>query len=185
MSEKSKMLNGELYNPHDPLLVNERHECRILLHKINQLDEEHKKERQRLIRKLLKNKGKNLWIEPPFYCDYGYNIYTGSGVFMNFNCCIIDVMKVSIGDQVLIGPNVQIYTANHPIDVKTRNRWLEYAQPVTIGNNVWVGGAAVICPGVTIGEGAVIAAGAVVSKSIPCNVVVAGNPAKIIKTIHQ
>ena len=185
MSEKNKMLSGQMYNPNDAVLAAERHKARTLFQEINSLDESKKKERNQLLRQLLPNGGKGLWIEPPFYCDYGYNIQTGKSVFFNFNCTILDVMKVDIGNHVLIGPNVQIYTATHPLDAKTRNSWLEFAKPVSIGNNVWIGGNAVICPGVSIGDGAVIGAGAVVTKSVPENVVVAGNPAKIIKEIDN
>ena len=185
MTEKSKMLSGELYNANDKVLVAERHRARILFQKINQLSDDSKKERRQLLYQLLENAGKGLWIEPPFYCDYGYNIHTGKNVFFNFNCIILDVMKVDIGNNVLVGPNVQIYTATHPLDVKTRNTWLEYAKPITIGNDVWIGGGAIIYPGVTIGDGAVIAAGAIVNKDVPANVVVGGNPAKIIKEIDN
>ena len=183
MTEKTKMLSGELYNPNDRELVAERHVARSLFQKINALNEEDKKERKKLLRELIVHAGKGLWIEPPFYCDYGYNIHTGKNVFFNFNCCVLDVMKVEIGDHVLIGPNVQIYTATHPLDAKTRNSWLEFAKPVQIGNNVWIGGGAIICPGVSIGNGTVIGAGSVVTKSFPDNVVIGGNPAKIIKEI--
>ena len=185
VTEKSKMLSGELYNPADPELVSERHKARILFQKINQLSDDSKKERKKLLQQLLKNAGKGLWIEPPFYCDYGYNIHTGKSVFFNFNCVVLDVMRVDIGNHVLIGPNVQIYTATHPLDAKTRNSWLEYAKPITIGNDVWIGGGAIIYPGVRIGDGAVIAAGAIVTKDVPSNVVVGGNPAKIIKEIDN
>jgi maltose O-acetyltransferase len=185
MTEKSKMLSGELYNPNDPVLVAERRQARLLFQRINQLSDNDKKIRNKLIYELLVNAGKGLWLEPPFFCDYGYNIHTGKNVFFNFNCVVLDVMKVEIGDHVLVGPNAQIYTATHPLDAKTRNSWLEYAKPVTIGNNVWIGGGAIICPGVNIGDGAVIAAGAVVTKSVPSNVVVGGNPARIISEIQQ
>jgi maltose O-acetyltransferase len=185
VTEKLKMLSGELYNPNDSVLVSERHRARILFQKINQLSDDSKKERKQLLHQLLENSGKGLWVEPPFYCDYGYNIHTGKNVFFNFNCVILDVMKVEIGDHVLVGPNVQIYTATHPLDAKTRNSWLEYAKPIKIGNDVWIGGGAIIYPGVSIGDGAVIAAGAIVNKDVPANVVVGGNPAKIIKEIDN
>jgi len=185
MTEKTKMLSGELYNPNDRELVAERHKARIGFQKINSLTDEHKKERNKLFRELMPNARKGLWIEPPFYCDYGYNIHTGKHVFFNFNCCILDVMRVDIGNHVLIGPNVQIYTATHPLDAKTRNSLLEFAKPVSIGNDVWIGGGAIICPGVSIGNGVVIGAGAVVTKSVPDNVVIGGNPAKIIKQIDE
>ena len=185
MTEKTKMLAGDLYNPNDRSLVAERHEARIAFQKINSLTDEDKKERNKLLYELMPNARKGLWVEPPFYCDYGYNIHTGKNVFFNFNCCILDVMRVDIGSHVLIGPNVQIYTATHPLDAKTRNTLLEFAKPVSIGNDVWIGGGAIICPGVSIGNGVVIGAGAVVTKSVPDNVVIGGNPAKIIKDIDN
>ena len=182
---KIKNVIRRIYNPNDQVLVSERHRARLLFQKINQLNDDSKKERKKLLYELLENAGKGLWVEPPFYCDYGYNIHTGKNVFFNFNCVILDVMKVEIGDHVLIGPDVQIYTATHPLDAKTRNSWLEYAKPVTIGDDVWIGGGAIIYPGVSIGNGAVIAAGAVVTKSVPANVVMGGNPAKILKEIDN
>lgn len=185
MTEKEKMLAGELYNAADPLLVKERHQARLLTQKINGLNENSKKERNQLLRKLMPEAGKGLWIEPPFYCDYGYNIQTGKNVFFNFNCCVLDVMPVRIGSDVLFGPNVQIYTATHPMEAAARKTWLEFAKPITIGNDVWVGGGAIICPGVSIGNGVVVGAGAVVTRSFPDNVFVGGNPARIIKEIDN
>ena len=185
MTEKEKMLAGELYSPLDPVLTEERERARLLFQKINSLDDTNKKERDKLCYTLLGKAGKNLWIEPPFYCDYGYNISVGYNVFFNYNCCILDVMPVTIGDRVMIAPNVQIYTATHPLNAKERNSGKEFAKPITIGNDVWIGGGAIICPGVTIGNGAVIGAGAVVTKDIPDNVMVGGNPAKIIKHINN
>ncbi len=183
MTEKEKMLSGRLYNPNDKELIAERHFARSIFQKINSIQDDKKKEQNKLFAKLLGQSVKGLWIEPPFYCDYGYNIKVGKNVFMNFNCCILDVMEVKIGNNIMIGPNVQIYTATHPIDAKTRASWLEYAKPVNIGNDVWIGGGAIICPGVNIGNGAVIGAGSVVTKNVPDNVVFAGNPAKFIKNI--
>lgn len=185
MTEKNKMLSGVLYNPNDKILVDERHKARILFQKINVLNDDHIKERRTLIKSLLTNANKGLWIEPPFYCDYGYNIKIGKSVFINFNCCILDAAEVNIGNNVMFAPNVQIYTATHPIDAKTRNSWLEYAKPITIGNDVWLGGGVIVCPGVTIGDGAVIGAGSVVTKDIPKDVVAVGNPAKVIKKIDN
>ncbi len=185
MTEKEKMLSGELYNPMDAVLSKERVDARIKFQRINNLSDKEKKERNKLLKELIGEFDKNFFIEPPFYCDYGYNIKLGKNVFMNFNCCILDVAEVKIGNNVLIGPNVQLYTAVHPIDIKKRNSWLEYAKPISIGNNVWIGGGAIINPGVTIGNGAVIGSGSVVTKDIPENVVVAGNPARIIKTIDN
>jgi len=184
-NEKEKMLLGELYNPNDSELITERHNARLIFRKINNLSENEQKERKKLFNELLGKIGKGFYIEPPFYCDYGYNIKLGNQVFMNFNCCILDVREVNIGNRVMIGPNVQIYTATHPIEAKARATWLEFAKPITIGNDVWIGGAAIICPGVTIGNGAVIGAGSVITKNIPDHVFAAGNPAKIIKNIDQ
>jgi len=185
MTEKEKMLSGKLYNPMDAILSKERHNARIKFQNINSLTDNQKKERNNIFKELLGEFDKNFFIEPPFYCDYGYNIKLGKNVFMNFNCCILDVAEVNIGNNVLIGPNVQIYTANHPIDVKTRNSWLETAKPVNIGHDVWIGGGAIINPGVTIGNGVVVGSGSVVTKDIPNHVMVVGNPARIVKKIDN
>ena len=185
MTEKEKMIAGNLYNPSDDQLTEERHKARLLFQNINNLNENFKTERNKLLYELIPNAGKNLSIEPPFYCDYGYNIKAGHNVFINFNCCILDVCKVTIGDNCMFGPNVQIYTATHPIEFKARNSGLEYAKPITIGNNVWLGGGAIICPGVVLGNNVVVGAGSVVTKSFPDDVFIAGNPAKTIKTINN
>ncbi len=181
MTEKEKMLSGQLYDASDPELAQDRLNARLLFQKINRLGDESVMERNQLLSQLLGKNGEGVWIEPPFYCDYGYNIKVGDKVFMNFNCCLLDVMPITIGDNVLLGPNVQLYTATHPMDAKTRSEWLVYAKPISIGNDVWIGGSAIICPGVTIGNGVVIGTGAVVTKDVPDDVFVAGNPAKIIK----
>jgi maltose O-acetyltransferase len=183
MTEKEKMLSGQFYDAHDPELLEERKRARLLFQKINSLDENNKDLRQRLVYDLFGDAGNDLWIETPFYCDYGYNIKVGDKVFINYNCCILDVMEVRMGSNVLLGPSVQIYTATHPLESEKRAEWLEYARPVTIGNNIWIGGGAIICPGVSIGNGVVIGAGAVVTKDVPDNVLIGGNPAKIIKNI--
>ena len=183
MTEKERMIAGEMYNPADPELVTERHQARLLFQEINSLNEDAVEKRNKLLNTLINNAGMNLYIEPPFYCDYGYNIIAGNNVFMNFNCCILDVCKVTIGNNCMFAPNVQIYTATHPLEAKARNSGREYAKPITIGNNVWIGGNATICPGVTIGNNVVIGAGAVVTKSFPDDVFIAGNPAKMIKKI--
>lgn len=185
MTEKEKMIAGELYNPSDVQLVEERRHARITFGEYNSSHPDEKENRKRLLEELLESKPQNLYIEPPFYCDYGYNIQLGANVYMNFNCCILDVSTVKIGDNTMFGPNVQIYTATHPLEYKTRNSGLEYAKPITIGNNVWIGGNATIYPGVTIGNNVVVAAGSVVTKSFPEDVVIGGNPAKIIKTIDN
>jgi maltose O-acetyltransferase len=185
MTEKEKMIAGEMYNPSDDELTTDRHQARLLFQEINILNEDSVEKRNKLLNTLIKNAGKKLYIEPPFYCDYGYNIIAGDNVFMNFNCCILDVCKVTIGDNCMFAPNVQIYTATHPLEAKARNSGREFAKPITIGNNVWIGGNATICPGVTIGNNVVVGAGAVVTKSFPDNVFIAGNPAKIVKEIDN
>ena len=185
MTEKQKMLAGEMYDPLDHVLFNEREQAKLLFQEINSLNETQKEKRAKLIYKLFGQAGKNLWVEPPFYCDYGYNITVGDHVFFNYNCCILDVMPVSIGNNVMIAPNVQIYTATHPLEAKARNSGKEFAKPISIGNDVWIGGGTIICPGVSIGNRVVIAAGTVVTKNIPDDVLVGGNPAKVIKTIEN
>ncbi len=185
MTEKEKMLSGQLYNPMDSTLSKERYVARLKFQKINSLADDQIKERNKLFKDLIGAYDKVFWIEPPFYCDYGSNIKLGKKVFINFNCCILDTSEVKIGNNVFIGPNVQIYTAAHPLDIKIRNSLLEFSKPITIGNDVWIGGSVIICPGVHIGNGVVIAAGSVVVKDVPDNVMVAGNPAIIKKEIDN
>jgi maltose O-acetyltransferase len=185
MTEKQKMLAGEMYDPSDDVLFNEREQAKLLFQEINNLNETQKEKRNKLVYKLFGKAGENLWVEPPFYCDYGYNIKVGNNVFFNYNCCILDVMPVTIGNNVMFAPNVQIYTATHPLDAKERNSGKEFAKPITIGDDVWIGGGVIICPGVTIGNRAVIAAGAVVTKDVSNDVLVGGNPAKTIKRIDK
>ncbi len=134
---------------------------------------------------MLGNIGNDFWIEPPFYCDYGYNIHAGEQVFFNFDCVILDVSPVIIGDRCLFGPKVQIYTATHPINWKVRGSLLGYGAPITIGSDVWIGGGAIICPGVSIGDRSIIAAGAVVTSDVPEDVLVGGNTAKITKKLEN
>jgi len=184
-SEKEKMLAGELYNALDPQLSIERMNARLLIKQLNDSREDQVEERNQILKKLIPNAGKGLWLQPPFYCDYGYNIKVGDGVFFNFNCVVLDVAQVIIGSRTLIGPNVQIYTATHPMNYQERATGLEYAKPITIGEDVWLGGSVVICPGVTIGDRSVIGAGSVVTKDIPADVFAAGNPCKVIKLINQ
>ncbi len=185
MTEKQKMISGELYTPKDPQLLKERQDAQLLFQEFNTLDETKKAQRQKLMLLLLGSSKSNLVIEPPFYCDYGYNIHIGENVFINYNCCILDGCPVTIGDNCMFGPNVQIYTASHPLEYKARNSGQEFSKPITIGNNVWIGGNATICPGVIIGNGAVIGAGAVVTKDVKESVLVAGNPARFIKSINN
>ena len=185
MTEKEKMLSEKMYDPLDPELVEERRKARILFQEINLLNDNEKQKRDKLFYTLLQNAEEGLWIEPPFYCDYGYNIKAGKNLFMNFNCCILDVAEVKIGDNCMMGPNVQIYTATHPLEADKRNSGREFAKRIIIGDNVWIGGHAIINPGVTIGNGVVIGSGSVVTKSFPDNVFIGGNPAKIIQPINN
>lgn len=184
-SEKEKMINGELYCAADPQLVQERERARKLTRLYNQTLETEYEKRVRLLKELFGSTGNNVYVEPNFHCDYGYNIHVGENFYMNFDCVILDVCEVRIGDNCLVGPGVHIYTATHPIDPQERNTGLEYGKSVHIGHNVWIGGRAVINPGVNIGDNVVIASGAVVTKDVPNNVVVGGNPAKIIKRIEN
>ena len=184
-TEKQKMLTGELYDPLDEELSAERLQTRLLLKQLNDSREDQVKERNNILERLLPRAGKDLWIQPPFYCDYGTNIEVGEKVFFNFNCVVLDVMKVQIGNRTLIGPNVQIYTATHPLEHRERASGFELARPVSIGEDVWIGGGAIICPGVSIGDRTVIGAGSVVTKDMPSDVFAAGNPCKVIRELEQ
>lgn len=184
-SEKQKMLSGELYNAQDEELTKERVRARLLLKKLNDSAEDQVEERKQILNELIPAAGKNVQIQPPFYCDYGYNIEIGDGVFFNFNCVVLDVAPVKIGSRVLFGPNVQIYTATHPLNHRERAAGLESGQPITIGDDVWIGGSAIINPGVEIGDHTVIGAGSVVTKNIPAGVFAAGNPCKIIRKLYK
>ncbi len=184
-TEKEKMLSGQLYLASDEVLSDERLFARKLLKQLNESDPEDVRLRNQIFKELLGDIGKEFWIEPPFYCDYGYNIKAGRQVYFNFDCVILDVSQVAIGDRCLFGPKVQIYTATHPINWKVRGSLLEYGSPITIGSDVWVGGGAILCPGISIGDRSIIAAGAVVTKNVPADVLVGGNPAKIIKQLEN
>lgn len=183
-TEKEKMLAGELYDPLDQQLVVDRMRTRLLIKELNDSREDQTEERVRILKEMIPNAGEGLWLQPPFYCDYGYNMVVGEKVFFNFNCVVLDVAEVKIGSRTLFGPNVQIYTATHPIDPVERASGVEYAKPIIIGEDVWVGGSAVICPGVTIGDRCVIGAGSVVTKDIPDDVFAAGNPCRVIRPIQ-
>lgn len=177
-TEKEKMLAGELYCPWDDELGKEHVQAQAILRTFNDSPDENRSE---ILKALFGKTGEHFCIKPTFRCDYGYNIYVGENFFANYDCIILDVCPVIIGDNCMMAPRVCIYTATHPIDAKTRISGLEYGKPVTIGDNVWLGGSSVIAPGVTIGNNVVVAAGAVVVKDVPDNVIVGGNPAKIIK----
>lgn len=182
-TEKEKMLNGELYLASDPELVKDRLNARRLTRLINQTLETDDNLRIKLLIELFGSTRNNLYVEPTFRCDYGYNIHVGENFFANFDCVFLDVCEIRIGDNCFIAPGVHIYTATHPLNAQERISGAEYGIPVTIGHNVWIGGRAVINPGVNIGNNVVIASGAIVTKDVPDNVVVGGSPAKVIKQI--
>src|SRR5690606_32485693 len=164
------MLSSELYDPLDQQLSEERTWARLLIKALNETREDEVAERAGIIKNLIPNSGEGLWLQPPFYCDYGTNIILGEKVFFNFNCIVLDVALVHIGSRTLLGPNGQIYTATQPLDQKERESGLEYGKPIAIGQDVWIGGSVVICPGVNIGDRSIIGAGSVVTKSIPADV---------------
>lgn len=184
MSELEKMIHGKPYNSYDLKLIYLRDKANRLLYKYNKKCFHEYNMKNKILKKLLNTKGK-FWIKPPFHCDYGFNITIGKEVFINYNCTLLDVCPITIGDRTLIGPNTGIYTATHPVAPNERLKDLEYGQPITIGKNVWVGGSCVILPGVTIGDNSVIGAGSVVTHDIPSNVVAVGNPCKVIKEIDN
>jgi len=181
-TEKEKMLAGELYDPLDPLLCAERQRARDLCQALNASRENDPDGRAAILRELL-GRATDVWIQPPFFCDYGTNLTVGTKVFFNFNCVVLDVMPVRIGGHTLFGPAVQICTATHPIDAAERRGGLEFARPIEIGSDVWVGAGAIICPGVKIGDGSVIGAGSVVTRDIPAGVTAAGNPCRVLRTL--
>ena len=184
-TEKEKMLAGELYKAMGEELLTERQIAKELVFDFNTLRPTKVQERNQIIKKLLGKTGENFFIEPPFRCDYGYNIEIGDNFYSNYNLIILDCAKVKIGSNVLIAPNVAIYTAGHPLDYQQRNQELEFAYPITIGDNVWIGGNVVLNPGITIGNNSIIGSGSVVTKDIPENVVAVGNPCRIVKMLDK
>lgn len=182
-TEKEKMINGELYMAGDPELTRDRLNARKLARLFNNTIETDMDQRTALLGQLLGSTGESVYIEPAFRCDYGYNIYVGENFYANFDCVFLDVCEIRIGDNCFIAPGVHIYTATHPLDAAERNSGAEFGKSVNIGHNVWIGGRSVINPGVTIGNNVVIASGSVVTKDVPDNVVIGGNPARIIKPI--
>jgi maltose O-acetyltransferase len=178
------MLAGQLYDPLDPELVVARDRARDLCQDLNATREADQEVRRRILTELFGKGGESVWMQPPFFCDYGSNILLGERVFFNFNCVVLDVCRVTIGDYTLFGPAVQIYTATHPMNAELRRRQ-EFAKPIDIGSDVWVGGGAIICPGVKIGSRSVIGAGSVVTRDIPEGVFAAGNPCRVIREITE
>ncbi|MDB5927799.1 MAG: maltose O-acetyltransferase [Betaproteobacteria bacterium] len=184
MNERQKMLEGELYDPFDSELVAARRRARDLCQSLNAAWETDQAERRRILSELFGAGGNTVWMQPPFFCDYGTNIELGERVFFNFNCVVLDVCPVRIGSFTLFGPAVQIYTPLHPFNGKLR-REQEFGKPVDIGSDVWVGGGAIILPGVRIGSNAVVGAGSVVTRDIPAGVFAAGNPCRAIRDIAE
>lgn len=182
-TEKQRMLDGDLYLGSDPTLVAERQRAYRLLQTYNQMAIDDTEQQTQLLRDLFARVGANPQIVPPFHCDYGSQIYVGDRFYMNVGCVILDCNTVHIGDDVLCAPHVQIYTAYHPTNPAVRLAGREYAAPIRIGNNVWIGGGAIICPGVTIGDNTTIGAGSVVTKDIPANVVAVGNPCRVLRSV--
>lgn len=184
MNEKEKMLAGELYDAnYNENLIKERYWVKDKCYDYNQLKPSNYKEKENIIKEILGKTGSMFIIEQPFMCDYGYNIEIGENFYANHNLIILDGSKVKFGDNVFIAPNCSFYTAGHPLDVERRNKGLEYAKPIKVGNNVWIGGNVIVLPGVTIGDNVVIGAGSVVNKDIPSNTVAVGNPCKVIKQL--
>lgn len=185
MTEKEKMLMGKPYLAFDEELLRERQYAKEILFEFNSLSPKEIEKRNVIIKKLFGKVNDNFFIEPPFRCDYGYNISIGKNYYANYNCIILDCALVTIGDNVLFGPNVSIFTAGHPIYFETRNSGLEYALPVIIGNNVWLGGGVIVNPGVNIGDNVVIGSGSIVTKDIPANSLAVGNPCKVMRQITE
>ncbi len=185
MNEKEKMLNGLLYDAnYDKALFDERMRCKTLCSQYNNAPYEDIELRKSIMRKIIGKIKNNFLIEPYFWCDYGYNIELGENFYSNHNLVILDTAKVTFGDNVFIAPNCGFYTAGHPLDVAQRNKGLEYAKPITVGNNVWIGGNVIVMPGVTIGDNCTIGGGSVVVKDIPSNTVAVGNPCRVIKNLQ-
>ncbi|MGN0154228.1 MAG: sugar O-acetyltransferase, partial [Lachnospiraceae bacterium] len=186
MTEKEKVQAGMLYDAnYDEELAKERLVCKDLCYEYNRLRPSETEERKILLKKILGKTGENLWIEPDFWCDYGYNIEVGENFYSNHNLVILDGAKVIFGDNCFIAPNCGFYTAGHALDVEQRNAGLEIALPITVGDNVWIGGSVSVMPGVSIGEGSIIGGGSVVTKDIPAGVIAAGNPCRVIRKITE
>ena len=182
-TQRERMLSGLDYDPRDAALVADRLRARRLTHAFNQAAPDDDEARERVLAALLGRCGARVKIEPPFHCDYGTHLHVGDDVYMNFNCVVLDCALVRIGDRVLLGPGVQILAATHPVSAAERRTGREFARPVTIGDDVWLGAGVIVCPGVTIGDDTVVGAGAVVTRDLPAGVVAFGNPARVDRTI--
>ena len=185
MTEMERMISGKLYHALDDSLREDMKECKLKLYKFNNLTMDKLKERIEILREILGSSEEMVYIEPPFYCDYGKNISVGNNFYANYNLHVLDCAKVTIGENVLIGPMCGIYTACHPIDAEIRATGLEIAKEVKIGNDVWIGGGVTINPGVTIGSNVVIGSGSVVTKDIPDNVLAVGNPCRVLRELTE
>jgi maltose O-acetyltransferase len=184
-SEREKMLSGVLYDLLDPELVEARRRARLLSKRYNETSDEEQPLRATILAELLGVPQTNAWIEPPLFCDYGVNIKLGDKVYFNFNCVVLDVAEVRIGDRTMFGPLVQIYTATHPLEAAARSSGRELGKAINIGSDVWIGGGAIVCPGVTIGDRTVVGAGSVVTRDLPSDVFAAGNPCRVIRQIDN
>lgn len=185
MTEKEKMISGEPYNPNDKELVKGRLNARRLMREIEAIPMDKERQRKHFFKELFAETGKSFYIENRFTCDYGFNIYWGENSYANFDCIILDAAPVYIGKNVMIAPGVRLLTATHPLEFEARNSGIEYAKPIRIGDNVWIGGGVIVNPGVTIGDNSVIGSGSVVVKDIPKNVVAVGNPCRVLKKIDN
>ena len=183
-SERDRMLAGQLYDPLDPELVRAREWAWDLCQDLNATREADQQARRHILKQLFGRGGESVWMQPPFFCDYGSNILLGERVYFNFNCVVLDVCQVTVGDYTLFGPAVQVYTATHPMNADLRRKQ-EYGRPVEVGSDVWVGGGAVLCPGIKVGSGSVIGAGSVVTRDVPEGVFAAGNPCRVIREITE
>ena len=186
MTEKEKIAAGLLYDAnYDRELMEARTRCKDICHEFNSLYPSEEEKQKGLLKGLLGKTGEEFRVTAPFWCDYGFNIELGENFYVNHSCVILDCAKVTFGDNVFVGPDCGFYTAGHPIDAKQRNQGLEYARPIHVGDNVWIGGGVRVLPGVSIGEGAVIGSGSVVTKDIPPRVIAAGNPCRVIREIEE
>lgn len=185
MTERERMLSGQLYDAGDETLTAARGRAKRLTWRYHQLDPTDWDSRTQILQELLGHLGEDSWIEPPFRCDYGTQISIGDHFFANYDCIFLDVAPITIGNQVMFGPRVCLYTAGHPLDAATRNTGLEFGKPIAIGDDVWLGGNVVVLPGVTIGAGTVVAAGSVVKRDLPPHVLAAGNPCQVLRSITE
>ncbi len=182
-SQRERMLAGDLYIANDPQIIADSRRAAMLMHRFNTSDPADPEARRNVLRELLGSLGEGAEIRPPMLCDYGYQIHIGARTFINYGAVLLDVGTITIGEDVQVGPNVQFLTPTHPIEPEARRAKWEAAEPITIGNNVWLGGGVIILPGVSIGENTVVGAGAVVTKDLPANVVAVGNPARVIRQL--